>query len=414
MWIVLFACLALSSLTAWWIHASVPATSQRNIRPPAPAPLPTSPTHWRGKIDYVALDARIRAMTADRTIQGLAVAVVENGRLSFVQGYGLTSSVDGEPITAGTTFRWASLSKTVAGTLGARLAADGVLSLTEPVATFHTSLRLPANAERTLSVEQLLSQRSGLPKNAYDNRLESGEAPETLRRDLANVRPICAPSTCHSYQNVAFDAVSEVMAVAAHEPFEAQARERLFAPLGMTSATFGLASLTAAKHWAKPHRNGVAAPLLDTYYRLPAEAGVNTNILELAKWMQAQMGLAPAVLPAELVSTIQQARVRTDKPYGNTPFGRALEAPGYGLGMRSFVYKGHRLVGHSGAVTGYRATMMLDPITKTGIVMMWNSESNLPFRLQAEFFDLAYEAPFTDWLNLKAGATQTQSKPKGR
>jgi len=34
-------------------------------------------------------------------------------------------------------------------------------------------------------------------------------------------------------------------------------------------------------------------------------------------------------------------------------------------------------------------------------VMLWNSEASLPFKLQAEVFDLAYRHPFTDWLELK-------------
>jgi pimeloyl-ACP methyl ester carboxylesterase len=72
--------------------------------------------------------------------------------------------------------------------------------------------------------------------------------------------------------------------------------------------------------------------------------------------------------------------------------------------MRSFTYKGHRLVGHSGGVSGYRSTMMFDPATKTGVVMLWNSDANLPFRFQAEFFDRAYGLPFTDWLDLAWGS----------
>jgi beta-lactamase class C len=173
----------------------------------------------------------------------------------------------------------------------------------------------------------------------------------------------------------------------------------------MTSTTIGLEGLQAAKSWARPSRQGRATPLVDAYYRIPAAAGVNSNIVDLARWMQAQMGLAPAVLPAKVLAEIQRPRVNTGRPYGNSPLGRALEHPGYGLGMRSFTYKGHRLVGHSGAVTGYRSTMMFDPATKTGVVMLWNSESSLPFKLQAEVFDNAYHLPFTDWLGLDSGGS---------
>lgn len=373
--------------------------------PPTPLVLPLKPGDWRGRIDYRALDARIQAMMADRSMEGLAIAVVEDGRLSFVRGYGRTAPEDGETVGADTIFRWASLSKTVAGTLGARLAADGVLSLDDPLGKFGTSLRLPGDAQNSLTIEQLLSQRTGLPRNAYDGWLEGGRDPRMIRQSLAIVPPQCPPATCHTYQNVAYDTIREVVETATHRPYAEEVRQKLFLPLGMTSATIGIDGLRDARHWARPSRGGRAIPLVDAYYRIPAAAGVNSNIVDLARWMQAQMGQAPAVLPAPVLAEIQRPRVDTGRPYGNSPLGRSLRRPGYGLGMRSFTYQDHRLVGHSGAVDGYRSTMMFDPASRTGVVMLWNSEGSLPFKLQAEVFDLYYHLPFTDWLQLKNDRT---------
>jgi len=372
-----------------------------------PLALPLKPADWRGRIDYRALDARIQAMMADRSMEGLAIAVVEDGRLSFVRGYGRTSPDDGEKVDADTVFRWASLSKTVAGTLSARLAGNGVFSLDDPLGKFGVSLRLPSDAQDRLTVEQLLSQRTGLPRNAYDGWLEGGRDPRMIRQSLAAVPPQCPPATCHTYQNVAYDTIREVVETATHRPYAEEVRQKLFLPLGMTSATIGLEGLRGARHWARPSHGGRALPLAEAYYRIPAAAGVNSNIVDLARWMQAQMGQAPAVLPAPVLAEIQRPRVNTGRPYGNSPLGRSLDHPGYGLGMRSFTYQGHRLIGHSGAVDGYRSTMMFDPATRTGVVMLWNSDGSLPFKLQAEVFDLYYHRPFTDWLQLKSGDAVT-------
>ena len=367
-----------------------------------PAKLPVEPADWHGRIDYRALDARFNAMMTDRSMQGLAVAVIEDGRLSFVRGYGLTSAQNGKPVDAHTVFRWASLSKTVSGTLAARLAADGVFSLTDPLEVFHTSLRLPGEAQNTLTVEQLLAQRTGLPKHAYDDRLEDDKDPAEIRKALGGVPPACPPGTCHSYQNVAYDTITEVIRARTNETYADTVQKRLFAPLGMTSATIGEAGLTDARDWARPHGDRRVLPLSEAYYRVPSAAGVNSTIVDLATWMQAQMGLRPDVLPSTVLEEVHRPRVATARPYGRLSIARALSNAGYGLGMRSFDFKGHRLVGHSGGVSGYRATMMFDPATKTGIAMLWNSNANLPFRFQAEFFDRAYGEPYTDWLELKS------------
>jgi beta-lactamase class C len=385
-----------------WPHAKAGGPKANpSIPVQAPAKPPTQPADWRGAIDYRALDGRLGAMMTDKSMEGLAVAVVENGRLSFVHGYGRTSAEHGQPVDAQTVFRWASLSKTVSGTLSARLAADGVFSLTDPVEVFHTSLRLPGDAQRSLTVEQLLSQQTGLAKNAYDDRLEHGEDPAAIRASLGKLSTVCMPGTCHSYQNVAYDTITEVIRAKTGEAYGETVRQRLFAPLGMTGATMGSAGLAGAREWARPHRNGKILTVSEAYYRVPSAAGVNSTIVDLSLWMQAQMGLRPDVLPAPVLDAVQRSRVNTASPYGRLPIARELKHAGYGLGIRSFTYKGHRLVGHSGGVSGYRSTMMFDPATKTGIVMLWNSDANLPFRFQAEFFDRAYGLPFTDWLDLK-------------
>ena len=365
--------------------------------------VPDRPGAWRGELDYGALNARIAAMAADRTMEGLAVAVVENGRLSFVHGYGRTTE-GGQAVDAHTVFRWASLSKTVASTLSARLAADGVFALTEPLVAFNTSLRLPGEAQNALTVEELLSQRTGLGKNAYDGQLEDGVDPAKIRGAYATLKPVCPPGTCHSYQNVAYDTITEVIQGKTGEPYAATVQRKLFGPLGMTGASIGMAGLTTADRWARPHdRARRELKLSDAYYHVPAAAGVNSTILDLAAWMRAQMGLMPDVLSSTVLDEVQRPRVATGRPYGSLNIARELKNPAYGLGMRSFTYKGHRLVGHSGGVSGYRSTMMFDPATRTGIVMLWNSDANLPFRFQAEFFDRVYKLPFTDYLDLDAG-----------
>lgn len=369
----------------------------------AVAPIPERPADWHGRIDYRAIDARLQAMMTDRSMQGLAVAIVEDGRLAFVHGYGYTAADNAQRVDARTVFRWASLSKTIAGTLTARLAADGALSLQDPLSVFNTSLRLPGDAQLGLTLEQLLSQRTGLGRNAYDGRLEDGEDPTVIRGSFATLKPVCPPATCHTYQNIAYDTISEVIRARTGLDYGEAVKRRLFEPLGMKSATFGAAGLKSASHWAQPSRHGRALPFSEAYYHVPAAAGVNSDIVDLAIWMQAQMGLRGDVLSRDVLSEVQRSRVGTGRPYGRLNIARELKQPGYGLGMRSFTYKGHDLVGHSGGVAGYRSTMMFDPATRTGIVMLWNSDANLPFRYQAEFFDRVYGQPFTDFLELERG-----------
>lgn len=361
--------------------------------------LPATPQSWHGRIDYRKLDRQLSDLSTRPEMAGLAVAVVEAGQLRFIGTYGVADRMTGAPVTPNTVFRWASVSKTASGTLAATLADEGALGLDRPIASWPTSLRLPGGAESVVTLAQLLSHRTGLTKNAYDEKLEEGVSPGLLRTGLAAAPLQCAPGTCHSYQNIAFDAASEIMASVSHQPFDVTVRERLFAPLGMTSARYGMSGLTGSKDWARPYSDANQRPLHDSYWRVPAAAGVNSNIVDFARWLVATMGERPEVLSKSILQQAQAPRVQTPRLYGGALRQATLDA-GYGLGWRSFTYAGHRLVGHSGAVDGFRATLIFEPTTRTGVVAMWNSNWGWPFRIPFAVIDSFHQSPDSGWLDL--------------
>jgi beta-lactamase class C len=393
------ALLGVAGLAAWQLVADRPPIAQVALADPAPFALPDTPAEWRGRIDYLTLDRDLRALAQRPEMAGLAVAVVEDGKLRFVGTYGTADRASGAPVTAQTQFRWASVSKTATGMLAAQLAAKGKLDLSLPVASWRTSLRLPGGAEARLTLAQLLAQQSGLTEHAYDERLEDGQDPALLRASLGAAPLQCPPGTCYTYQNIAFDASAEILAQAAGTGFDEAMATRLFRPLGMVSAGFGKTQLTSARSWARPHNGSAVLEARETYWRVPAAAGVDSNIVDFATWMQAAMGLRPDVLPAPILQSALQPRVTTARPYGGK-LRQALSDAHYGLGWRSFDYRGRMLAGHSGAVTGYRATMIFDPATRTGVVAMWNSNWGAPFRIPFAVLDSYHREPDSHWLDL--------------
>ena len=363
--------------------------------------VPDTLEEWRGRIDYARLDLQLIELSLRPEMAGLAVAVVEDGEVRFVRTYGVADRSTREPVTPDTVFRWASVSKTATGMLAATLAETGAVDLRRPVASWQTSLRLPQGGESTLTLAQLLSHQTGLTKNAYDEKLEAGEDPVAIRAKLFAAPLQCPQGTCHTYQNIAFDAASEILAQAGQKPFPDQVAERFFRPLGMASASYGMAGLTSAKDWAHPHNQTQVSAVKEAYWRVPAAAGVNSNIVDFAKWMQAMMGERPDVLPLAALQLAETPLIATPRPYSGT-LAKALSGAGYGLGLRSFIYNGRRLLGHSGAVAGYRATMIFDPATKTGAVAMWNANWGMPFRIPFAVLDSYQKLPDCGWLDVSA------------
>jgi len=381
-------------------HNFTPAKQGQRIAAKAERRLGAGPLNpKRGRIDFNRVEARAEALMRRRDMVGLGIAVVEDGQLAFVKTYGETKADSGDKVMPTTLFRWASVSKGVAATMAALLDQRRVLSLDDPVAKWSPSIRLPKGNEHVATLADAISHRLGIVKNAYDDRLEDGIDPNEIRGSFGPLFPMCPPGTCFGYQNVGYDTIHEAIERATHKSYDQNARELIFGPLGMTSANTTRLGLVTAKSWAQPHNGRRTLPVEEAYYRVPAAGGMNSSIIDLGIWMRAQMGGAPSVLSQQLLFTLHVPRVYT--PHGSAPYDRAQTLNSYGLGFRQTDYDGHQLVGHRGAVSGYRSMILFDPAEKVGVAILWNSQSVKPTGMALEILDQYYRRPQRDWMEIE-------------
>ena len=396
---------ALLTTAALALRSPEPLKQAQAAIPKSHIHLASLSTSSRKDVDYATLDRRLQRLMEQRVMVGMAVGVVENGRITFLKGYGETLAGSGDPVTPETVFRWASVSKGVAASMVAKLAEQRKVDLNAPIAKYIPTLKLPMGAEYTATVGDMLSHRLGLYRNAYDNKLEEGQDPHILRQTLSQLNLICAPGTCWSYQNVAYDGASELVERVTRQSYERAVKQMLFDPIGMTSGSVSQQGLMGSVSWARPHNAGHSPlPDSDTYYKVPAAGGINSNIKDMALWMIAQMGEMPDVLSPGVLQTIHAPLVKTPGERGRLrKFLERLGEADYGYGWRSYDYAGHHIVGHRGGINGYRSLILFDPQKKSGVVALWNSNTNQPGGLEFEVMDMIYHLPFRDWLEVDSG-----------
>lgn len=371
------------------------------------APVSTQPAMpLAAGFDVREFEMLAQELVANQRVPGLALAIVQNGRVLTARGYGITDVSAAEPVDAHTVFRLASLSKSFAGTLTGMLVNDGALRWDSKLVDFMPAFRLsdPAAAQR-LTVADILSHRVGLTSNAYDRDIEGNADYRDLVQKLAYAPMKCAPGECYAYQNVAFSMIGDVVFAATGQFFSENVQRRIFKPLGMNDASYGLEGITASSRWAKPHIRGgggwVSRMPKPTYYRLPPAAGVNASISDMAQYLIAQTGHRPDVLPAPLLATLHAPVISTPSEMRGSPWRRErVFSAGYGLGWRVYNYAGRELVFHGGAVQGYRGVIAMMPERDLGIAILWNSDSALPSGLLPTILDRAVGLPAVTWLKL--------------
>ena len=340
-------------------------------------------------------------------IAGLAIVVADSERVLYQQTYGVRQVGERETVDPKTRFRIASLSKGFASTLATMLVAEGVIGWEHRVSKDVDYFRLANGRQASLvNVEHLLSHRVGLPHNAYDRLLEANWQVPTIVSRYERVELMCPVGSCYGYQNVSYNLITDVVAARTGLPYESLVKSRILEPLQMRGAGLGGDHLELDDNFARPHvrkrSRAVPVGVKYHYYRVPAAAGINLTLDDLAIWLQAQLGTYPDVLSPELLDEMRTPRVRTRREmiYGGWR-GRRLEDAWYGLGWRVYDYAGHPMVYHAGAVEGYRAQIAILPEADIGIAAMWNSESSKAWGIVPVFADALFGLRAEDWMKLR-------------
>ena len=330
--------------------------------------------------DETAFAASFNA-TLDRVgVPGGAWAIVGDGTILHAGAHGVRALDDRRPVTARTVFRIASLSKTFAAGLAAMLVDEGSLRWDAPISDFAPQLRLKGGAQRGLQLQHLLGQSSGLVPNAFDNLVDDGLPLERILPNFRSLAPGCAPGRCYGYQNILYAFTAHAIEKAGGEDYATQVGARIFAPLAMHTASFGRDALLATPDHALPHvrRNDgwQRVDVDDNYYHLPAAAGINASVLDLAEWVRAQLGRYPEIVSASQVATLTQPRVATPKDMGHPFWKDILSSAHYGLGWRIYRIGNESIVLHSGWVKGYVGVISYSPRLQQGLVVLLNAETS--------------------------------------
>lgn len=331
---------------------------------------------------------------AAENVPGAAWAIVSGDQIAGLGAWGHTELNGRQPIDAYTRFRIASLSKGFSGVLAAILAGDGALQLDRRVTELVPSFRI-TGTQRALTLEDVLGQRSGFVRNAYDNLLEAGISRDEILPRFARLEPLCAPGACYSYQNNVFSLVEDAAERSVGTPWPTLVRQRLFEPLGMVGASVGFDPMARETNRAEPHlktrggwRKGRLRP---TYYQVASAAGINAGAFDMAQWLIALLGHRPSVVPEQAIVEVARPRIDTPGELRNRYWRDVIDGAWYGLGWRIFRVDSHELLLHGGWVAGYRSEIAFSRELDLGIVILSNAETRAVGALTREFWDLAFD-----------------------
>jgi CubicO group peptidase (beta-lactamase class C family) len=316
-------------------------------------------------------DSEIRQILSDRVVKyqqsvGIVVGLIgPQGRR--IVSYGSLARGDSRPLNGDTVFEIGSVTKVFTSLLLAEMAQRGEVSLSDPVARYLPSdVRMPWRAGREITLEDLATHTSGLPRmplNVDSKDPSNPFADYSVTRLYAFLSSYQLPHDVgfrFEYSNLGGALLGHVLARRAGTTYEALVENRIATPLRMSSTRVALTPEMKSR-FAVGHAVGLEPTPNWDLGALSAAGAFRSTANDLLNFLSAAMGYTTSPLAPAMAAML---KVRRDSGRGE-------------VGLAWFVDKveGGEIVSHSGTTGGYASFIAYDPKARVGVVVLSNSGS---------------------------------------
>jgi D-alanyl-D-alanine carboxypeptidase len=330
---------------------------------PAQTPAELSPglsNDARGQIDQIA-----RQALESTGVPSASVAVVKDGTLAYTHAYGNARLEPPAPATPEMRYKIGSISKQFTATAILMLAEQGKLSLDDPVSRFVPDL----TRAKDVTIRQLLSHTSGYqdywPQDYVPPFMLTPVTADQILTLWARKPLDFEPGTKWQYSNTNYVIAGLIVEKASGTPLLRFLSSHIFEPLGMQSVVN-----IDQDHLADTDPTGYMRYALGPLRAAPREgkgwlfaAGeLAMPVADLAKWDIAMMN-------QRLLKPSSYQEMQRDVLLKNGA------ATGYGLGISVRNQAGHRMLEHSGEVSGFTAENMVFPEDRVAIIVLTNQDA---------------------------------------
>ena len=324
------------------------------------------------------LDAVVERALQQHNVPGAAVAVVEDGALSWAKGYGMAEPAQNLPVMPDTVFDSASVTKPVTAWGIMKLVEAGLLDLDVPITNYVTRWELPSSEydHDMVTIRRVLSHTAGLSTDG-DTGVIPGEYVPTLIEAMNGailgtdaLHVAYPPATGYHYASNGYTLLEMAIEEVTDEPFAVYMQREILDPLGMVDSGFDWTPELSAK--AAVGHDWYNNPLPYYQFSTKAQGGLLTTAPDLAIFMAAHMpGPNGEPIGRDVISPEAVAEILTAVPFANEAESPHVTGLGFDLIMANGNLLGARKTGDH---RGWKPIIVMDLEDSAGIAIMANSD----------------------------------------
>lgn len=350
-----------------------------------------------------SLDSYIERGMKQWQIPGLSIAIVKDGKVVAMKGYGVRETGKTDKVDENTLFIIASNSKLFTGTSIAKLETEQRLSLNDRVSKYIPWFKLyDSNSTRLATVRDMLCHRLGTKTFQGDFTFwDSNLAKDSIIWKMRYLKPIGEFRQDYGYCNSGFLVAGQILTKVTGQSWEKYVEENILTPLGMSNTYMNTAGLAKRNNVAKPHNNlfsNLTVIPFDNVDNLGPATSMVSNVKDLSKWLMLQLDSGKyegkQVIPWAALQKTRDINILTGSRKSTV---YPTHFRGYGLGVFSTDYNGRQVYWHTGGAFGHVTNVCFVPEERLGITILTNNDNQNFFEaLRYQILDSYLGVAYTD------------------
>ncbi len=314
------------------------------------------------------VDELVKTEMKLQRIPGLSLAVVKDGQIVLAKGYGLANVEHQVPAKAETIFQSGSMGKQFTAMAVMMLVEAGKLSLSDPITKYFPDS--PA-AWKNITVRHLLTHTAGTTDYPRDFDFRRDYTEDELLKRAQAVPLAFQPGEKWAYSNLGYVLLGILIHKASGQFYGDYLQERVFRPLGMTTAQI-ISEADIVPNRAAGYQlvqgqiknQNWVSPTLNT----TADGALYLTVYDVAKW-------DAALYTEKLVKKESLVAMWTPVKLNNGKDER------YGFGWAVSDVRGHRLIDHGGTWQGFKSYIARYVDDKLTVIVFANLRQANPSRI---------------------------------
>lgn len=320
------------------------------------------------------IDSTYLALMKEYKVNGMSIAIVDNGQIVYATGYGFSDVEAQTPATSKSIYRIGSITKSFTALSILQLQQQGKLSVKDELKQHIPEfvIGFQKNQVQPIYLRNIMAHTSGLPSDLMNGFFT--ENPPTFNWTIEqsnNVKMSYPLAYSHSYSNFGYEILGEVIARKGEMDYEKYIQTHIFSPLGMN------ASFVYPTEVNKTPKSYLGKTLIDEPLIRDASAGlIHSNVEDMSNYLMMYLNRGnfngQSVIDSLSILEMEKKQTTDLALKENSNFG-------YGLYSNSYYMKKDsdssivKIIGHGGDTYTFHSDMKYIPELGIGVVLLTNS-----------------------------------------